>query len=105
MVVIPSVIALAIQGRIVSGLLLFALHVAAASFGDDSIIEEAGGQPFQGTLMSMSILGGMAFYPNPFLGCLFGPILLGILYALGAILQELMATTGEDHGESDRRLL
>lgn len=104
MVVIPSVIALAIQGRIVSSLLLFVLHVAAASFVDDSIIEEAGGQPFQGTLMSMSILGGMAFYPNPFLGCLFGPILLGILYALGAILQELMVVTEEGQERSNASL-
>ena len=88
MICIPALIALSVQGRIVSGVILFALHFAAASFGDSEVLNEAGGEPY---LMSLSVLGGMyAFYPNPFLGCILGPILLSSLYALGAIHSELM---------------
>lgn len=88
MVAIPSLVSLAMQGRIVSGIILFAMHFAATNFGDTEVLNEAGGQPY---LMSLSVLGGMwAFYPNPFLGCLLGPILLSLLYAMSAIHAELI---------------
>ena len=88
MICIPALIALSVQGRIVSGIILFALHFAAASYGDSEVLNEAGGEPY---LMSLSVLGGMyAFYPNPFLGCILGPIMLASLYALGAIHSELI---------------
>ncbi len=88
MVAIPALVALSMQGRIVSGVILFAMHFSATNFGDTEVLNEAGGQPY---LMSLSVLGGMwAFYPNPFLGCLLGPILLSLLYALSAIHSELI---------------
>ena len=100
MVAIPALVALAMQGRIVSGIILFAMHFTATNFGDTEVLNEAGGQPY---LMSLSVLGGMwAFYPNPFLGCLLGPILLSLLYALSAIHSELITVGRIAHGDSHK---
>lgn len=90
-VAFPAFIALAVSDRLLAGFVLVLLHFVATSFGDDMILEEAGGNSY---LMSLSLLGGMwAFYPNPVLGCLLGPILLSLLYAFGALHMELMEGT------------
>jgi len=68
LVAIPSATALAVQGRIISSIVLLGLHFAAYSFGDTEILNEAGtgGQPY---LMSLSVFGGLYAVPaNPFLG-------------------------------------
>ena len=88
-VAIPPLLALATQGRIVAGCILLLMHFSAASFFDDRILEEAGGNSY---LMSLSLFGGMwAFYPNSVMGCLLGPIFLSLLYAFGALHGEFMS--------------
>ncbi len=80
LVVTPSVTALAVQGRIIPGIILMGMHFAAYSFGDTEILNEAGGQPY---LMSLSVFGGMYAMPaNPFLGALAGPCFFSLGTAL-----------------------
>ena len=87
LVVTPSVTALAVQGRIIPGVVLMGLHFAAYSFGDTEILNEAGGQPY---LMSLSVFGGMYAMPaNPFLGALAGPVFFSLGNALVSFLGEL----------------
>jgi len=88
-VAIPPLLALATQGRAVAGCILLLMHISAANFFEDRILEEAGGNSY---LMSLSLFGGMwAFYPNSVMGCLLGPIFLSLLYAFGALHVELMS--------------
>ena len=87
LVVTPSVMALAVQGRIIPGIVLMGMHFAAYSFGDTEILNEAGGQPY---LMSLSVFGGMYAMPaNPFLGALAGPCFFSLGTALVSFMGEL----------------
>ena len=87
LVVTPSVTALAVQGRIIPGIILMGMHFAAYSFGDTEILNEAGGQPY---LMSLSVFGGMYAMPaNPFLGALAGPCFFSLGTALVSFMGEL----------------
>lgn len=87
LVVTPSVTALAVQGRIIPGIVLMGMHFAAYSFGDTEILNEAGGQPY---LMSLSVFGGMYAMPaNPFLGALAGPCFFSLGTALVSFMGEL----------------
>ena len=89
LVAIPSATALAVQGRIVSSIVLLGLHFAAYSFGDTEILNEAGtgGQPY---LMSLSVFGGLYAVPaNPVLGAMAGPVFFSLGQALMTLMGEL----------------
>ncbi|GAB4819140.1 hypothetical protein N2152v2_006186 [Parachlorella kessleri] len=92
-VALPPCIALAAQGRLVSGLVFLGLHFLAYYLGDTLILEDIpGGHPY---LMSLGILGGIWTFDNPLQGCLLGPILLSLLSVFYQLHSEFMSSSGQ----------
>jgi predicted PurR-regulated permease PerM len=96
-VALPGCAVVALQGRVVSGFVLMALHFFAYYVGDTVVLEDSGGHPF---MMSLAILGGLWTFSNPLLGCLLGPTLLSLLSALGTLHTELMGGSASGGGGS-----